>query len=154
IAGILAAWNIEAAIVGAVGLILCIAIAAIAVLFRRQFVAQLQVTRSYARLADESQARRELVRAVERAEAIAAERRLAQEALQHRERRFRDIAELSADWIWESDSDHRFTFLRGDGAQAVFGKTRWEVAGADPVNDAYWRRHKADLDARRPFRGF
>ena len=152
--GILAAWNIEAAIVGAVCLFLCIAIAAIAVLFRRQFVAQLVMTRTYARLADESQARRELVRAVERAEAIAAERRLAQEALQHSERRFRDIAEFSADWIWETDTDHRFTFLTGDGAQAVFGRTRWEVAGADPVNDPYWRRHKADLEARRPFRGF
>ena len=123
-------------------------------LFRRQFIAQLVMTRAYARLADESQARRDLVRAVERAEAIATERRLAQEALQHSERRFRDIAEFSADWIWESDTNHRFTFLSGDGAQAVFGKTRWEVAGADATNDPYWRRHKADLDARRPFRGF
>ncbi|HEY1507286.1 MAG TPA: ATP-binding protein [Stellaceae bacterium] len=154
IASILSAWKIEAAIVSAVGLILSIAIGVIAILFRRQFVAQLIMTRTYARLANESQARRDLVRAVERAEAIAAERRLAQEALQHSERRFRDIAEFGADWIWESDVNHRFTFLSGDGAQAVFGKTRWEVAGADPVNDPYWRRHKADLDARRPFRGF
>jgi signal transduction histidine kinase len=154
IASILSAWNVEAAIISAVGLILCIAIAVIAVLFRRQFVAQLIMTRTYARLADESQARRDLVRAVQRAEAIAAERRLAQEALLHSERRFRDIAEFGADWIWESDTDHRFTFLSGDGAQAVFGKTRWEVAGADPASDPYWRRHKADLDARRPFRGF
>jgi signal transduction histidine kinase len=151
---ILATWNIEAAIVGAIGLILSIAIAAIAVLFRRQFVAQLMMTRAYARLADESQARRDLVRAVERAEAIAAERRLAQEALQHSERRFRDIAEFSADWIWESDVNHRFTFLSGEGSQVIFGKTRWEVAGADVLADPYWRRHKADLDARRPFRGF
>ncbi|HEX3970543.1 MAG TPA: ATP-binding protein [Stellaceae bacterium] len=151
---ILATWNIEASIVGAIGLILSVAIAAIAVLFRRQFVAQLMTTRAYARLADESQARRDLLRAVERAEAIAAERRLAQEALQHSERRFRDIAEFSADWIWESDVDHRFTFLSGDGSQAIFGKTRWEVAGADLLTDPYWRRHKADLDARRPFRGF
>jgi two-component system, cell cycle sensor histidine kinase and response regulator CckA len=152
--GILSSWKIEAAIVGAVGLILSIALAVIAMLFRRQFAAQLLMTRTYARLADESQARRDLVRAVERAEAIAAERRLAQEALQHSERRFRDIAEFGADWIWETDTDHRFTFLSGEGAQRVFGKTRWEVAGADPVNDPYWRRHKADLDARRPFRGF
>ncbi|HWE72937.1 MAG TPA: ATP-binding protein [Stellaceae bacterium] len=151
---ILATWNIEAAIVGAIGLILSIAITAIAVLFRRQFAAQMMATRAYARLADESEARRELVLAVERAEAIAAERRLAQEALQHSERRFRDIAEFSADWIWESDVHHRFTFLSGEGSQAIFGKTRWDVAGADVLTDPYWRRHKADLDARRPFRGF
>ncbi len=154
IESILATWKIEAAIVAAIGAILSAAIAAIAVLFRRHFIAQLMMTRAYARLADESQARRDLVRAVERAEAIATERRLAQEALQHSERRFRDIAEFSADWIWESDVNHRFTFLSGEGSQAIYGKTRWDIAGADPLTDPYWRRHKADLDARRPFRGF
>ncbi len=154
IASVLASWNIQAAIIALIGFALSAAIAAIAVLFRRHFIAQLMMTRAYARLADESQARRDLVRAVERAEAIAAERRLAQEALQHSERRFRDIAEFSADWIWESDVNHRFTFLTGEGSQGIFGKTRWEIAGADPMADPYWRRHKADLDARRPFRGF
>src|SRR5579875_547381 len=70
------------------------------------------------------------------------------------ERRFRDIAEFSADWIWESDANHRFIFLSGAGGDMVYGKTRWEVAGGDPDTDPHWRRHKADLDARRPFRGF
>jgi two-component system, cell cycle sensor histidine kinase and response regulator CckA len=154
IAAILSAWNVQAAIIAAIGLLLSAAIVAIAILFRRQFIAQVLMTRAYARLADESLARRDLLRAVERAEAIAAERRLAEEALRHSERRFRDIAEFSADWIWESDGNHRFIYLSGEGGQAIFGKTRWEVAGADPMTDPYWRRHKADLDARRPFRGF
>lgn len=154
ISAILSHWRSQAAIIALIGLALVSAIFAIAVLLRRHVLAQVLMTRAYARLADESQARRELQRAVERAEAIAAERRLAGEALRISECRFRDIAEFSADWIWESDADHRFVFLSGSGAEEVYGKTRWQVAGADPETDPHWRRHKADLDARRPFRGF
>jgi PAS domain S-box-containing protein len=85
------------------------------------------------------------------------------EALHESEARFHDIVELSGDWIWETGPDHRFTFLAGNSpeqmkstvAQSVaIGKTRWEVAGIDPVSDEGWRRHKADLEARRPFRQF
>jgi signal transduction histidine kinase len=40
-------------------------------------------------------------------------------------------------------------------AQSVaIGKTRWEVAGIDPVSDEGWRHHKADLETHRPFRQF
>lgn len=154
IAAILAAWQVQAAIIAAIGMVLCFAIVAIAVLLRRHFVVQILMTRAYARIADESHARRDLVGAVARAEAIAAEHRRTEEALRHSERRFRDVAEFSADWIWESDLDHRFVFVSGEGGQAVLGRTRWDMAGGDPETDPHWRRHKADLDVRRPFRGF
>lgn len=154
IAVVLGRWKLQALVIAAIGLILVAATIAVAVLLRRHLIAQLLMTRAYARLADESHARAELQRAVERAEAIAAERRQAEEALRHSESRFRDIAEFSADWIWESDISHRFVFLSGPGAQMIYGKTRWEVAGADPETDPHWQRHKADLDARRAFRGF
>ncbi|MGH7123257.1 MAG: histidine kinase dimerization/phospho-acceptor domain-containing protein, partial [Stellaceae bacterium] len=85
-------------------------------------------------------------------------------ALQESEQRFRDVAEVAGDWIWESDRDHRFTFFAGEslgklaefGAtpQLTIGKTRWELAGADPLQDENWRRHKEDLDAHIPFRHF
>jgi PAS domain S-box-containing protein len=82
------------------------------------------------------------------------------DATEH-EQRFRDIAEISGDWIWESDTDYRFSFYSGHGhdrfplpPEVGLGKTRWELAGADPDRDERWKRHKADLDARRPFRGF
>src|SRR5260221_457585 len=78
--------------------------------------------------------------------------------------RLRDIVGVRGDWIWESGPDHRFTwFIGGDLDQAsptdisppaVIGKTRWELAGVDPECDEHWRQHKADLDARRPFRRF
>lgn len=154
LAAILAGWQWQALVIAGIGLLLSAAVVAIAVLLRRQFLVQVMMTRAYAGLADESQARIALQRAVERAAAIAAERRVAEEALRHSECRFRDIAEISADWIWETDADHRFVFLSGEGAHSVFGKTRWEAAGGDPETDDHWRRHKADLDSRRPFRGF
>jgi len=36
----------------------------------------------------------------------------------------------------------------------LIGRTRWEVAGADPVTDEPWVDHKAQLDAHEPFRYF
>ena len=34
------------------------------------------------------------------------------------------------------------------------GQTRWELGGGDIKNDENWKRHKADLDARRNVAGF
>jgi PAS domain S-box-containing protein len=79
-------------------------------------------------------------------------------ALEASERRLRDIVETSADWIWETDRDHRFTSVGRvpDDNRipdvAIVGRTIWEVAGGDPVRDADWARHKAAVDARLPFR--
>jgi signal transduction histidine kinase/ActR/RegA family two-component response regulator len=84
--------------------------------------------------------------------------------LRESEQRFRDIAEVGADWIWESDADHRFTFMAGEAlanleraglsATGTLGKTRWELAGADNEREEKWRQHKVVLDAHKPFRAF
>ena len=84
--------------------------------------------------------------------------------LSQSEQRFRDIAEVAGDWIWETGPDHRFTFFAGEslrrmesfGAmpQNTIGKARWEIADGDPERDEQWRKHKEDLDAHRPFRQF
>ncbi|HEV8678540.1 MAG TPA: PAS-domain containing protein, partial [Stellaceae bacterium] len=85
----------------------------------------------------------------------------AQTALAVSEHRFQDIAEVSGDWMWETDREHRFNRLFGERAeslpirpQSVIGRTRWEAAGGDLETDELWAHHKADLDARRPFRNF
>jgi two-component system, cell cycle sensor histidine kinase PleC len=81
-------------------------------------------------------------------------------ALRASERRFRDIAEISGDWIWEMDSDLRFSYLsdrfyeitglpKGD----FIGKTRLELAG-DSALTADWGAHLQDLDERRAFQNF
>jgi PAS domain S-box-containing protein len=86
-----------------------------------------------------------------------------EQQLRESESRFRDIAEIGGDWIWETGTDHRFTLFTGsrervtpigETLESLIGKTRWEVAGGDPNGDANWRRYKADIDAHRKFRQF
>jgi PAS domain S-box-containing protein len=152
-------------IIGTTGIIRVAAVGLIAVLVLRHLRARDQVVAARNAAAVQLQAREELQREVARADAAIAELKRAAVALGGSEQRFRDIAEVAADVIWETGVDHRFTLFAGgsndeiharigiDPARAI-GKTRWELAGADPEHDDHWRRHKADLDARRPFRQF
>jgi CheY-like chemotaxis protein len=98
-----------------------------------------------------------LAPAIERELAATAERY----ARRAEEQRFRDIVEVSGDWIWETDREHRFTFFssRHDHAEwsAPFrslGRTCWEAVGGAPETDPHWRQYREDLEARRPFRNF
>ncbi len=82
-------------------------------------------------------------------------------ALRESERRFRDIAELAGDWLWETDETHRLVIvggrLNGDtdlDEKHVIGKTRWELARANPEDDPAWQRHIAELKAHRQFHDF
>jgi len=50
------------------------------------------------------------------------------------ERRFRDLTELSADWFWETDAEHRITWISGGtpvatffGGTPTYGKRFWEI---------------------------
>ena len=83
-------------------------------------------------------------------------RRRAEEALRESERRFRDLAETGSDWFWESGPDHRFTDFSA-GARIFgpgLGATRWELAADVDEDPEKWRKHRAALDARQPFRSF
>ncbi|MDP6351115.1 MAG: PAS-domain containing protein, partial [Alphaproteobacteria bacterium] len=80
------------------------------------------------------------------------------EEVEASEARFRDFAESSSDWLWETDAELRYTSVdpksagvAGEDAEFMAGKMAEPEAGNDP--DA-WRRHRADLAARRPFRNF
>src|SRR5687768_4417563 len=83
-----------------------------------------------------------------RPDAVAAE-------LRRSERRFRDIAEATSDWISETDAGHRFTYVSdkirkvsGTPGAAFIGRTVAEVMQDAEGPDA--ARHLADLDARNP----
>ncbi|MDN3721659.1 PAS-domain containing protein [Roseibium salinum] len=85
---------------------------------------------------------------------------LRERALQSSEARFRDVAESASDWIWEMDSDLRFSYLSPRFYEtfhtppaAVIGKTRTEWAGTD-VDSQAWKDHLTKLSARLPFRDF
>ena len=84
-------------------------------------------------------------------------------ALRESEIRFRALTEMSSDFYWESDAEHRLT-ERGSAARrpsavsvfqrgAQIGKRRWEVPYLSP-DEAGWHEHQAALDAHRPFREF
>jgi diguanylate cyclase (GGDEF)-like protein/PAS domain S-box-containing protein len=75
--------------------------------------------------------------------------------------RFRNIVELTGDWVWETDQEHRFTFVSESARQsewfknvADLGRSGWAPAGNDAGQQLHWLRHEADLAARRPFREF
>jgi PAS domain S-box-containing protein len=76
------------------------------------------------------------------------------------EKRFRDFASVSSDWFWETDAQHRFTFLSprftevtGVGRDVFLGRTRMEVADPDRA-DPNWQRHLSDIEQHRTFRDF
>jgi PAS domain S-box-containing protein len=88
------------------------------------------------------------------------EQHLAFKRLHESERRYATIADLSADWYWETDEEHRMTVLGplaqdllGEVATQAIGRRRRELNPDGASADA-WARHEADMDARRPFRGF
>ncbi len=91
------------------------------------------------------------------------ERRLAEDARAASEARFRDFANASSDWFWETDEQHRYTWFSGalEGAVArptshYIGRTRSDVAAAGgvDVNGAEWHAHLQVLERREPFRNF
>ena len=74
------------------------------------------------------------------------------------EARFRSLLGIAVDWYWEQDTEFRFTKLAGameqatgSQAQDVLGRRRWEIEGLTATPEV-WAAHRADLDARRPFR--
>ncbi|HEX5092665.1 MAG TPA: PAS domain S-box protein [Burkholderiales bacterium] len=82
-------------------------------------------------------------------------------ALQQSEARLRSLVELSSDFYWETDAEHRIS-TRGSGprptAAATFpdaglGKRRWELPFHTPDLQG-WMAHKAVLDAHEPFQDF
>ena len=82
-------------------------------------------------------------------------------ALKDSEQRFRDFAESASDWFWETDAEHRFTYVSEHNDPVVDGsnrtaldKTRFELRLSDDRHDEKWQAHRGDLDARRPFRNF
>ena len=82
-------------------------------------------------------------------------------ALRASEQRFRDFAEATADWFWETGPDGRFTFISDRFYEefkvkptSILGKTRKEFISDVELETEpdKWRKHFDDLEAHRPFR--
>ncbi|MBB1488261.1 response regulator [Oceanospirillum sediminis] len=85
------------------------------------------------------------------------ERLQAREKLQDSEQKFRDYAESSSDWFWETDEQHRIIGLTGysalmnkDQRDQLIGRSRMELMKHAPKE--IFAQHIADLNAHRPFR--
>ena len=89
--------------------------------------------------------------------------RMHQVALQVAEYKLRDFAELASDWFWETDAEHRFTWVSESSSPntntmriAFLGRRRWEVANPNmtEADRQFWEEHRRQLDSHQAFRGF
>jgi PAS domain S-box-containing protein len=80
--------------------------------------------------------------------------------LRESEARCRDFALTSSDWFWETDENHRFSYLSdhirafGQDPQTRIGRTRLDLAGDSASEQAKWQEHFARLEQHEPFRDF
>ncbi len=79
--------------------------------------------------------------------------------LQRSEARFRDYAETASDWYWETDSEHRFSYVSDRiraylDPQHLIGRRRTDVALDKGEDAAKWREHLALLDRHEAFSDF
>ncbi len=85
-----------------------------------------------------------------------------QAALQVAEYKLRDFAELASDWFWETDADHRFTWISESSSphsnamrSGFLGRRRWDLAVQNDESDTlFWEEHRRGLDRHEPFRSF
>lgn len=83
-------------------------------------------------------------------------------ALEDSEERIRDMADLSADWFWETDREHRLFYISarfedvtGLRRDLFIGRTRMEtVLTMRRELDDNWRNHLKVLEQRQPFIDF
>lgn len=88
------------------------------------------------------------------------ERAKAAVALKESEQRFRSFAEIASDWLWEMDSEFRFTYFSpragevlGINVEHAIGKSRYDLS-AELADRPKWQQHMNDLENHRPFRNF
>jgi diguanylate cyclase (GGDEF)-like protein len=113
--------------------------------------------RSVARCETDKQGR--VVRLAGIVQDISANRAMANQ-LARSEAKFRDLSQISSDWFWETDIDHKLCFISDSAASEMgpwirqsLGKTRWELS--DPhLPGTDWNSFKATLDSHKPFNDF
>lgn len=86
-----------------------------------------------------------------------ADRERANVALAESDERFRSLTALSADWFWETDTEHRLSWIAGGQSMLklfrsslAYGQRPWEIPGIKVVDGAL-EPHLAALEARAPF---
>ena len=90
--------------------------------------------------------------------ANALDRKAAEDALRQSQERFKDFAEIAADWFWEMDPELRFTYLSeryqqviGVNPEAHLGLTAEEIFKDHVADLDAWQKYLDELNNRRPF---
>jgi PAS domain S-box-containing protein len=85
-------------------------------------------------------------------------RKQAELELRRSEQRYRALVDLTADFYWHTDAEHRFLFREGQVLERMglpptsdYGKTRWELEFLN-MSPADWEEHRALLERREEFR--
>ncbi|MEZ5660706.1 MAG: EAL domain-containing protein [Burkholderiaceae bacterium] len=86
--------------------------------------------------------------------------RAMQRELATSEAKFRELTHMGSDWVWETDAEHRLSYLSesvdttlGHWARRHLGRTRWDAARQDALpND--WARLEAMQRAHESFQQF
>jgi PAS domain S-box-containing protein len=88
------------------------------------------------------------------------EPKLAADALRESEARFRNLTEISSDFFWETDAEHRYSSIEfGEAYVGIrdlsfkLGRARWEIPSPSP-DEAGWAAHRAVLAAHQRFLDF
>ena len=87
-------------------------------------------------------------------------RKQTETTLRDSEDRFRILTQLSSDWYWEQDHQHRFVMVNGAVAASTglavtdfLGKTHWELPTQN-VSASEWDLHRCALAGEQEFRDF
>jgi PAS domain S-box-containing protein len=77
------------------------------------------------------------------------------------ELRYKNFAELAADWYWEQDENFCYTYfsrefvkITGVSLSLTLGKTRWDALGSLDSESVDWAGHIRTHEAHLPFRNF
>lgn len=76
--------------------------------------------------------------------------------LKRDEVRFRDFAELSNEWLWETDAEHRFTLMTGTAffaREKYIGHRRQDLVDVE-ADKAHWELFFKWLESEQPFTDF
>jgi diguanylate cyclase (GGDEF)-like protein/PAS domain S-box-containing protein len=80
-----------------------------------------------------------------------------EESLRESEARFRSLTQMSSDFFWEMDAEHRVAAIsHGPNytpTERIVGKRRWEVPYIGNEEEV-WAAHRARLEQHLPFRDF
>ncbi len=88
--------------------------------------------------------------------------RAMQQQLAASEAKFRELTQLSSDWVWESDPQHRWSYLSdsaemvlGPWVNTLLGRTLWELPGGQTAfEQPDWGALRAAMQAHAPIEDF